>query len=419
MATQLRPFSAPIRGVVSTSSLASAIALLCLTAAVGKAQSAVSYSRFDFSNGYRMEREDAFPNARSRTGNETGDLLYKAFPVEALAQHKELRISGLRIAYSIGNGYKGSYPAKIIRPRIAFYPATKLKYGAEVLDAPDLSNGFPTQLAAKELTVFRDGLYTEELKLTKPIVLPTRNGKGELQGWCAVLLANPGERLGDGKAHFVAAPSYGEIHRVGSPTTYSGAWDARKKRFLPYGSIGAPSNLGELGIGLLLDQPTLQIFSDASGGVRNDPKKVETHMGPGAYINGLATAVQSGYYGLYVQWEGKPAGSTVCIPLLMATGSQEPKTPLQFGNVIMLGDLKRGLLADLFIRAGLVGVLQRYKAGGIAGHAVDQNGVYVTPILPFPHDPTLAGMTFWVQGLMVDLQKLQFTGSTNLTRIVF
>jgi len=389
-------------------------------------QQVPAYSRHDFQNGYFQTRLDAFANARSDTGNAAGDLLYKVWPKEVFARDEDIRISGLRIWFQADSSYSGSFPVSIKTPQVAFYPVVQRTIAGKVYDVPDLDNPATPVLKLQDSTVVRSGVVVLEVKvhpfnfnpdLRQPIVLKSRDKNGEPQGWAVGLLAPPGEKLGDGKATFVGAASFGEVHRLPGPSTYSGLYDARGKRLIPYGTPGAPSNLGELGIELMLDAATLQVFSDASGGVRNDPKQQETHKGPGAYCNALASAVRTGWFGLFCQWEKPPAGSTLCLPLVTAIGAAMPDKTLAIDKATLLVDPARAQALTAFLQAGVLGTLALYKKNGVAGHRADQPGVFVTPRIPVPRDPALKDATMWVQALL--LANGGFPGASNVVRVRF
>lgn len=403
-----------------------AAAVWALAAGLARAQTGISYSRLDFQNAYRIDREDAWPNARLPGGNVAGDFVYKVFPVEVLARDREIRVSGLRLSFSVGNGYKGTFPVRLGVPEIAFYPVVVSRVGGRDLPLPDLSRRFGTTLRPPGISVPRDGVFVHEIRLgphqpdprlRKPLRLPARDAKGALQGWAVALLAPPGEGLGDGKPHWVPVPSYGEIHRPGSPSTFSGLYDAKKKRFLPYGAPGAPSNLGECGIELLLDGPALQLRSEAAGGVLRDPRRIETHLGPGAYESGLAGARFPGSFGLYAQWESREGDGLLCLPFLVALGNPPPAARLKLGAGVLMWDSKRAYAPSFFVNLGMFGVLSRYKAFGRAGRRSDQRGVFVSRDLPVPVDSTLRGAALWIQALFLDPKSSSIAGSSNLCRL--
>jgi hypothetical protein len=386
------------------------------------AQGNLSYSRLDFSNAYRLQREDGFPNARSLKGNEKGDFAYKVFPLNVLGRGEDLRISGIRISFSVDDSYKGNFPVSLGIPEIAFFPVKKGKAGGLTVDLPQLSKRFSRVLKPGSVLALSDGIFVYELKLGPkqpdpglqvPVTLPSKDSQGNPQAWAVALMAPQGGTLGKGKPSFVPMPSFGEIHRIPGPLTFSGFYDARAKRFLPFGSPGAPSNQGELGIDLLIDGPVLQVFSDASGGVRKDPNKIETHMGPGAYRNHLGSSVLGGFLGFYTQWENQEGKGLICLPLITAQGANRPTAKLHLGGVSLLYDPKRAGALFLLPQMGLLGGLVRYKAFGVAGHFKDQKGVYVTPRLAVPSSPTLAGLSFWVQSVLLR-PGVGFTASSNL-----
>jgi hypothetical protein len=394
-------------------------------AALAAAQTTISYSRLDWGNGYRLDREDYFPNSRRDLGSEDGDFLYKAFPAEVMARDGVIRISGLRVAFSPDKSYTGNFPAFVVLPEVAFFPLVRRAIGGVTYDLPDLTRRHARTLPLPGTQVVRAGITTFELqvgpqqpdpRLRTPVDLPSRDAQGNLQGWAVALLAPPSEKQADGFAHFVAVPTFNEIHRLPGPPTFSGAYDAVGNRFLPYGTAGAPSNVGELAVELLHDQPTLQVYSDASGGVRNDPRRIETHKGPGAYLGDLASSVVPGYFGLFCQWQGHENEGVYALPLVTAIGPAMPTDTITVGGVRLIYDPMRtqGLLA--FLDTGNFGALVRYKAGGDAGHAEDQNGVFVTQRIPVPVTPALRGLTLWIQAVFG--RSYQFLGASNLVRLV-
>ena len=391
------------------------------------AQGSPAYSRFDYSNGYRLQREDGYPNARSPKGNGQGDFVYKVFPLEVLGRGEDIRVSGVRISFSVDDSYKGNFPVSLGVPEIAFFPVKLGKAGGLNVDLPQLGSRLNRSLRGGSVSALSDGIFAMELrlgpkqpdpKLRAPVVLPAKDAQGRPQGWAVALMAPKGEILGKGKPLFVPMPSFGEIHRSPGPSTYSGFYDARKKVFLPFGSPGAPSNQGELGVELFIDGPVLQVFSDASGGVRKDPNRNETHMGPGAYRNGLGSSVLGGFVGFYTQWENQEGKGLLCLPLITALGASRPTGRLNLGGVNLLLDPARAGALPLLPQMGLLGGLTRYKAFGVAGHFGDQKGVYVTPRLPVPASPALAGQSIWLQSLLLR-PGVGFVGSSNLVLLRF
>ncbi len=386
------------------------------------AQGDPAYSRLDFSNAYRLQREDGYPNARSVQGNEQGDFVYKVFPLEVLGRGEDLRISGLRISFSVDDSYKGNFPVSLAVPEIAFFPVKRGKASGLTVDLPQLTRRFSRSLKPGSISALSDGVFSYELQLgpkqrdpdlKKLLILPGKDAGGNPQAWAVGLMAPKGGHLGKGTPSFVPLRSFGELHRVPGPLTFSGFYDARAKRFLPFGSPGAPSNSGELGVELLMDGAVLQVFSDASGGLRNDPKKVETHMGPGAYRNHLGSSVLGGFLGFYTQWENQEGKGLLCLPLMTALGAKRPGVRLNLGGATLLWDPARAGGLFLFAQMGLLGGLTRYKAFGVAGHSSDQRGVFVTPRIRIPASPVLAGQGFWVQSLLLR-PGVGFAGSSNL-----
>ena len=398
--------------------------LLCLalasTATVAPAQTTKpAYSRLDFGNAYRIDRELRWPNAAD--GNVDGDLAYKAFPKEVLARHKTIRVSGVRVSYTVDKSYRGSFPAFPTFPVIAFYPLVEAKVGGSTYDVPDLGRKAARTIPAPFQQALRTGISAYEIRFDPsavdprfrvPIDLPARDSKGNLQGWAVALMAPPGQKQGDGKANFACVQSFGEVHRASARRSYSGMYDAKAKRFVPFGT-SAISNIGELAIELLLDAPTLQLYSSAAGGLRNDPTNRETYKGPGAYYSGLASSVVPAWFGLYAQWEGHDLDGTVALPFVMGAGSTQPKSALTIDLAVMLNDPALIFGRTMFLDAGLAGPFAQYKKNGVAGHASDQSGVFVTPRLAFPRNAALAGVRLWMQVLVVNTS-LRFPAASNL-----
>jgi hypothetical protein len=389
------------------------LALPLLGAAL-PAQATLSYSRLDFSNGYRMDRQDEFPNYRTTLGNDDGDFIFKMFPELVLRGASKLRVSGVRISFTVGDAYLGSYPVDLAVPRIAFYP---LIQGLQGL-LPDVKGANPIILDPGKVSVVKDGVFTYELRLGPQQTLPSLKNVVQLdlpgprssgRGWAVALLAPKGLRPDAKVAHFIPVPSYGEIHRVTALASYSGVYDSRLQTFRAYGSIGAPSATGELGIELLVDGPTLQPFSDAAGGLHKDPTNRETYKGIGAYETGLATAATPGWLGFYAQWEGRSKDGLLALPII-AAGNEILALP---GGVELLWDsLSPGSLT-LLLQAGLLGPVQTYKAQGHAGHATDQEGVWASPRIPIPTDIRLKGAVISLQCLFVSPKLGTFEGTSN------
>ena len=400
--------------------LGTCVALLLLLGRPATAQSSLSYSRLDFSNGYRMDRQDEFPNYRSSLGNDEGDFVFKMFPELVLRGAGKLRVSGLRISFTVGNDYKGTYPVDLVVPKIAFYP---LIQGLQGL-LPDVKGAKAIVLDPGTVSVVKDGVFTYELRLgshqtrpslQSPVVLDLPGPRSPGRGWAVALLAPKGFKPDPKAAHFIPVPSYGEIHRLTALSSYSGLYNSRAQTFLTYGSIGAPSASGELGIELLVDGPTLQAFSDAAGGLHQDPKNLETYKGVGAYETGLATAAQPGWFGLYAQWEGRQADGLVALPIV-AAGNEVLALP---GGVELLWNSLFPNTMTLLLQAGLLGPVQTYKKQGQAGHSTDQQGVWASPRLPMPNDIRLKGAQVSIQCLIVSPKQGTFEGVSNTISLRF
>lgn len=359
-------------------------------------------------------------------GSSSGDFVWKAFPKEIAARADDWRVSGLRVGFRVDKSYTGSLPNFVLLPRVIFYPLVEATIEGKVFDVPDFTKPFPQTFQLGGWRVTRAEPQTFELRLgpqqpdprlRSPVVLPARDAGGNPQGWAVALQAPFGARLGNGQANFVAVPSFGEIHRAFSRTSHSGLRDGTTNKILPFGTTGAPSNLGELAIDLYFDDATLQVFSDASGGLRKDKNAVETHKGPGAYDNALASAASPGWFGLYVQHEMKTG--LVCLPIVVSSSSKLPSRALAVDAANLLIDPTGLGLTTLFTEVGVFGSLGLYKAGGDAGHRRDQAGVWQSGRLGFPVDPRLAGLAFWCQALLVDVQSRRSVTATNAVRLRF
>ncbi len=393
---------------------------LVATATPLLAQTSLSYSRIDFSNAYRMDRQDEFPNYRSKLGNAEGDFVYKMFPALVLRGAGKLRVSGVRISFTVGNDYKGSFPAEIVLPRIAFYP---LLSGLQGL-LPDVKGGKRIVLDPGKISVVKDGVFVYELRLgpqqkqaalQKPVVLDLPGPRSKVQGWAVALLAPKGQKPNAKQAHFIPVPSFGELHRKSALPSYSGSYDSRLQVFRRYGSVGAPSSNGELAIELLVDGPTLEAFSDAAGGLRKDPRKYETYKGIGAYENGLSTAATPGWFGLFAQWEGRQKDGLLALPLI-AAGNEILRLP---GGAELLWDSLSPASLGLLLQAGLFGPALTYKRQGPAGHFKDQQGVWSTARLPIPNDGRLKGIPISIQCLFVSPKFGRFEGVSNTITLRF
>jgi hypothetical protein len=233
-----------------------------------------------------------------------------------------------------------------------------------------------------------------------------------------MVLAPPGAKQSDRKAWPVCFPSDSELHRAPGRDAYSGLYDAATDTITMYGRIGAPSNSGELFAQLRFDNPTLQHFSDASGGTPNDPSRWETHMGPGAYSTNLAS--RQGFIGLYCQDERRDATfgrSVFCLPLLVGVGAAPAFSDVPVGGAVLRMDLAAAGVFGLWTSAHLGGLHQRYAKEGVAGHDVDQTGVYVTPRVPWPL-AAAAGVSLWTQCVLLDVTSTyQAVGTTNVVRL--
>lgn len=390
------------------------------------AQSSIAYSRHDFGNAYRQDVEIAFPNARSASGASTSDFLWKAFPREALARGNSWRISGIRISFRVDKSYTGALPQFLALPTVAFYPLVEASIEGKTYDVPDLAKPLSATMPLGAVRALQAGPQSYELRLgpknpdprlQKPIELPGRDASGAVQGWAVALRAPFNARAGNGQANFLALPTFGEIHRDGSRASYSGLYDAKTKTIRPFGTTGAPANLGELAVELLFDQATLQVYSDGAGGVRQDPRKIETHKGPGAYDNGLLSAIRPGYFGLYAQFEGNEG--LLALPLVVSDSATLPNTTLRFEQVSFLYNPTGLGLATLFTGAQVFGALGKYSAGGAAGHRADQDAVWHSGPLAVSPIPALKGLSFWVQALLYDPTKMTSCAETNAVRVRF
>ncbi|MCA8972401.1 MAG: hypothetical protein KDC95_21615 [Planctomycetes bacterium] len=403
------------------------LAVACSSLACGVAAQTTqsAYSRLDFDNAYRRDDPVPFPGSQTTQGSGFDDFVYKAFPAEVGARNKTWRISGFRIGFRVDKSYQGSLPTFVALPDVTFYPLVPKLIDGKFYDVPDLTKPIPTifQLGAVKVLTggvqnldVRLGPHQPDPRLRDPIDLPARDSTGNPQGWAMVVYAPFGQRLGDGQPNFLCVPSFGEIHRTGGRSSYSGLYDSKTRALVPFGTTNAPSNLGEFAIELYFDQPTLQVFSDGSGGVRNDPRNIETHKGPGAYDNGLATAISPGFFGLYVQHEST---SGLCALPVVVSGTAMPTLRAVIGDAELLVDPSGMNLVTLFTGAGIFGMTGTYTKGGPAGHRTDQAGVWQSGRMTIQPSNALIGLSFWVQALLYDPAKLRVVDSTNAVRIAF
>nr|HMQ23303.1 hypothetical protein [Planctomycetota bacterium] len=386
----------------------------------------LAYSRLDFDNAYRRDAPVEFPGSRSAQGSGFDDFVYKAFPVEVGARDDKWRISGFRIGFRVDAGYTGSLPTFVTLPDVTFVPLVEVTIEGKTYDVPDMTYPVTTVLQLGGYKVlgtgvqnfdFRFGPQQPDPRLRTPLDLAARDPRGRPQGWAMVLYAPFGQRLGDGQPNFMCVPSFGEIHRDGGRLSFSGSYDSATRKLLPFGTTNAPSNLGELAIELYFDQATLQFYSDASGGVRSDPRNIETHKGPGAYDNALASAVSAGFFGLFVQHE--TSKGLCALPLVVSSSMTLPTTRLALGDAGLLVDPTGLGLATLFTGAGVFGVTGTYVKGGEAGHRNDQEGVWQSGRLTVVPDAGLVGFSLWVQTLLFDPVSMKSVAATNAVRLRF
>ncbi|MEZ5988970.1 MAG: hypothetical protein R3F30_07560 [Planctomycetota bacterium] len=394
--------------------------VLAALAAPTPAQTKISYSRLAFCNGYRVDRPLEWPSFRSSLGNDENDLVFRMLPREVLRGAGKLRVSGIRWSYTVADDYQGSYPSFVQVPTIGMYPLVNGQAGL----LPDFPSNDGFRLDPGFTVVPKDGVLVFELRLgpgqfdpglKSPIPIELPGPRSSVAGWAIALHGIKGEKANKDTPNMVPVPSYNEVHRQSGLDAYSGLYDARLKRYTLFGRPGAPPNSGEVGIELLVDGPTLQVFSDASGGLRNDPRSWETHKGVGAYFGELASAATQGWFGLYAQWEGRSGDGLWAFPIV-AAGDEVLPLP---GGVELLWSSGVPSLLTALVEAGLYGPVGVYKAQGVAGHDTDQDGVWHTARIPVPQLPALRGLKLSAQALFVEAAKGTFEGVSNAVTIVF
>jgi hypothetical protein len=106
-----------------------------------------------------------------------------------------------------------------------------------------------------------------------------------------------------------------------------------------------------------------------------------------------------------------------CLPLLVGVGAAPAFSDVPVGGAVLRMDLAAAGVFGLWTSAHLGGLHQRYAKEGVAGHDVDQTGVYVTPRLPWPL-AAAAGVSLWTQCVLLDVTSTyQAVGTTNVVRL--
>jgi len=386
-------------------------------------------NKIEFSNWYLSGREERFPNFAS--GNLDGDGLFKILPRSILDRHDAHQFSGYVMGVSVDDAYTGRYPTVLFLPGLQLYRTVIARQSGTTYETVDLQSPVGLKLDPLPLFLNSDGSWIVEVGFDPGSVSPKLRQLlqidglvgGERAGLALMALGRAGERSSASLPGAVMLSSYQERHFAPGYPSYSGSHDAATGTVAHFGTTGQPSATGELVLSARFANPTLQLFSDSAGGVANDPAGFETHMGPGAYATDHATAVAPGWFGMFVQAEQYDPGTGsprhLALPLIVATSAAGPTAAIDVGGGVHLRLAPAELaLATLFLDAGLSGPLATYAAGGVAGFDTDQPGVYATPRIPLPANPTWKGTALWLQALVVDDNMLP-VGSTNAVRLTF
>lgn len=403
----------------------SLLVLACVLAPAGGAQR-LAHNGIEFSNWWLTAREDRFPNDAS--GNVAGDGLFKVLPAEILERSGDHRVTGYRVAISVHDGYRGSFPVTVRVPGVQLHRTVLRRIEGQVYETLDPTAPVGPRFDPIPVTLPKDDSWVVEVafdpkakdpKLRRALSVPAMPG-GKRAGLAVLVLAPPGEKRTPATPAIVLQSSYQERHLPPGRPSYSGSYDARTKTVRMFGTRGQPSASGELYVALRFGDPTLQLRGSSAGGVGSDPQRFETLLGPGAYATDLATARRVGFFGLFAQAEsfdpGGAAPTHTFYPLIVAAGPRGPDSSLRLGGVELRVDRSALGLSSLLIQVGLFGPLRTYRARGVAGFAQDQRGVYASPDVRVPPSPSLFGGVIWLQGLIVD-RNLRPAGVTNVVRM--
>ncbi|MCC6670182.1 MAG: hypothetical protein IT458_03920 [Planctomycetes bacterium] len=387
-------------------------------------------NKLEFGNFWIVDREELFPNYLRAGGNVAGDALFKVLPAEVLERHGDHRISGYKVALSVDDAYTGGFsPPVLVRvPALQLCRTRVHSVAGQTYEVPDLARPVGPRFEPLQILLPSDNAWVVEVafdpsasdpKLRGLLTVPALD-QGQRAGLGLVFLAEVGQKRDPNTPGVVLQSTFQERHLAPGRPAYSGSYDAATGTLRMYGQSGQPSATGELCAALRFEDPTLQIYGSSAGGVANDPQGFETHLGPGAYATDLASAAGASFFGFYVQAQrhhvsGQPP-THVALPLVVSTAPGGPNTSLDLGNgaVLRIDPASLGL-ADLFVAAGLGGAITRYAKAGVAGWDEDQEGVYATPRIPLRANPSLVGVTLWVQGLVLT-SGMAPAATTNVTR---
>jgi len=382
-----------------------ALAIATLFGCCLGAQSTLPQNRLDFSNWYLQAQPIAFPNYHNPGGNVAGDGMFKVFPAEVFEQDRDIQITGFHFSYEVDASFPMTFVRQVNLPAVQFYRTQLLVSGGQTYETIDFSQPVGPEYApnrdfpATNLVALYDKHFGAPLALPpfdQALVMPSRVN-GQRTGVAIFLKATPGDLPTALRPTIQLESSFDERHIAPGHPSYSGTFNAATQVLAQFGQSGQPSATGELAVGLYLGTPTLQVYGSAAGGF-NDPQHFETHLGPGAYSNDLATT--SGTIGLFVQAQPRSATSLVW-PLLVSRGIAGPTTSLglPLGAPIPTSALRYtpGQVAQLLPPAPI----GDYQPGGFAGFREVQTSAYASPPVFFPAAPVLVGLDFWMQAVIV------------------
>lgn len=392
------------------------------------AAQAFPQNKLEVHNWWVADREDPFPNFA--TGNVFGDGLFKVIPSTLLERGGDHLISGYQLCISIDDAFTGMFPVVAFLPGVQVFRTEPQTINGAAYEVLDHDRPVGPQFDPIFLPLSADQAWAVEIsfdpasfnpKLRNLLTVPALEN-GQRQGLAIMALADPGRMQSPNVANVVLQASYQERHFPPGAPSYSGSYDATTGAVRMYGTTGQPSATGELYASLRFANPTLQIFSDAAGGLSPDPDGYETHMGTGAYCTDFGTRVGPAWFGFFMQatqYAPATGGPThMMLPLVVSMSAAGPTTSLRIGNATLRVNPAELQLADLFVQAGFGGPLGTYTASGVAGFDEDQRGVSASQRFTVPANPALQGMVLWLQGLVVDA-KMQPVDSTNVVRWTF
>jgi len=129
----------------------------------------------------------------------------------------------------------------------------------------------------------------------------------------------------------------------------------------------------------------------------NDPQHFETHLGPGAYSNDLATT--SGTIGLFVQ--AQPRSATSLVWPLLCRGHRRPDHQPRAAARRADSDQRAALHPGPGRPAAAAGAARRLPAGRFRRLSRSADQCYASPPVFFPAAPVLVGLDFWMQAVIV------------------